>query len=358
METTIQNPSCFLYGPGIAKFEDSPYPIIKDQHDVILRIAYVGVCGSDVHFWIHGGIIDKVDPSHPLIMGHEASGVVYEVGSAVSSLRVGDKVAIEPGYPCRRCRTCKAGRYNLCAKMTFAADPLYSHGALTKYFKMPEDFCYKLPDFLGLDEGVLVEPLAVAVHVCRLADVRVGQDVVIFGAGTIGLLCAAVAKAMGAKNIISVDVNDARLEFARRFAATGTFKPTREDTSFEIARKINKLHDSDEGADVVLEATGTESCIEAGILALRRGGTFVQAGLGKLKVQFPIATLSEKEISMKGCFRYNAGDYDLALHLLESKRVIVKELITGVEPFERATHAWERTRKGEGIKNLIRGPQD
>jgi D-xylulose reductase len=113
----------------------------------------------------------------------------------------------------------------------------------------------------------------------------------------------------------------------------------------------------DEGVDTVLEATGAEICIEAGIHVLKKGGTFIQAGLGKPKIQFPIATLSEKEINMKGCFRYNAGDYDLALHLLESKEVTVKRLITSVEPFERATNAWERTRKGEGIKNLIRAPQ-
>lgn len=291
-------------------------------------------------------------------MGHEASGTIHEVGSAVSSLKVGDKVAIEPGFPCRRCKTCKAGRYNFCSKMNFAVDPPYSHGTLTKFFKMPEDFCYKLPSFIGLDEGVMVEPLSVAVHVCRLADVRLGQDVVVFGAGTIGLLCSAASRAMGARKIVCVDVNASRLEFARTFAATHTYQPTNGDTSEEIARTIQKVHELDEGADIVLEATGAEICIEAGIHVLKKGGTFVQAGLGKPKIQFPITTLSEKEINMKGCFRYNAGEYELALHLLESKKVTMKQLITSVEPFEQATDAWERTKKGKGIKNLIRGPQD
>lgn len=374
MANKLSNPSCFLYGPGEAKFEDSPYPRIEDQYDVVLRIAYVGVCGSDVrpsnylllitikqsqvHFWNDGGIINKISASQPLIMGHEASGIVHEVGSAVKALRIGDKVAIEPGQPCRRCKSCKAGRYNICSKMRFAADPPYSHGALTKYFKMPEDFCYKLPDFMGLDEGVLVEPLAVAVHVARLADIKAGQNVVVFGAGTVGLLCAAVAKAMGAKQIISVDVNGARLEFARRFAATGTFQPVREDSAEVSARKITALRGLEDGADAILEATGVGVCIETGIYTAKRGGTFIQAGLGKPRIEFPIVTLSEKEINMKGCFRYNAGDYDLALHLLESGKISVKELISSEEPFERATYAWERTKRGEGIKNLIRGPQD
>jgi D-xylulose reductase len=299
-----------------------------------------------VHFWTHGGIISKVDPAHPLVMGHEASGTVHEIGEAVTSLKIGDKIAIEPGYPCRRCKVCKAGRYNFCPGMTFAADPPNSHGALTKFFKMPEDFCYKLPEFMGLDEA----------HITRLADIRVGQDVVIFGAGTIGLLCAAVAVSMGARKIISVDVSPSRLEFARKFAATGTFESTPGIAAEEIAQSIKEMYALGAGADAVMEATGVEPCIEAGVHVLRSGGTFVQAGLGKSKVQFPIVALSEKELHLKGSFRYCAGDYDLAIHLLECGKVKVKELITAVEPFERTIFAWERTKKGEGIKSLIRGP--
>lgn len=289
-------------------------------------------------------------------MGHETSGTIHEIGTAVTSLKVGDEVAIEPGQPCRRCKTCKAGRYNLCPKMKFAADPPFSNGTLTKYFKLPEDFCYKLPSSMGLDEGVLVEPLAVAVHASRLADIKAGHSVVVFGAGTVGLLCAAVAKAMGARKVISVDVNDSRLEFVQKFADAVTYHPGRDELPEATAANIIKIYRLDEGSDIVLEATGAESCIEAGISVLKQGGICVQIGLGKSKVQFPIVKLSEKEMNMKGCFRYNAGDFDLAMHLLESKKVSVKELITGVEPFERATVAWERTKKGDGIKNLIQGP--
>ncbi|KUJ16156.1 sorbitol dehydrogenase [Mollisia scopiformis] len=358
MSSSLANPSCYLYGPGDARIEESVYPTIEDPHDVVVRIAYVGVCGSDVHFWSHGGIVNKVSETNPIIMGHEASGIVHEIGSAVSTLKIGDKVAIEPGQPCRRCKACKAGHYNLCSTMKFAADPPHSHGALRRYFKMPEDYCYKLPSSMGLDEGVLVEPLAVAVHVARLAEIKAGQDVVVFGAGTVGFLCAAVAKAMGAKKIISVDVNGSRLKFAKKFAATGTFLPSREDSAEDSARKIIEENGLDEGADAVLEATGVEICIETGIYTAKRGGTFIQAGLGKSKIQFPIVKLSEKEINMKGCFRYNAGDYELAMHFLESGKISVKELISSEEPFERATYAWDKTKRGEGIKNLIRGPQD
>ena len=306
--------------------------------------------------WTHGGFTQKI--SQPLIIGHEASGTVHEVGISVTSLKVGDRVAVEPGYPCRRCKVCKAGKYNFCDKMTFAAAPPTSHGTLTKFFKIPEDFCYKLPDTVDLDEGVLVEPLAVAVHVTKLADVKLGQSVVIFGAGTIGLLCAAVSKAMGAGKVISVDVNDSRLEFAAKFASTGTYLPNAAQSAEETAQAIKDKYSLEEGADAVIEATGAGPCTEAGIHVLSYGGSFVQAGLGKPVIQFPIMALSEKELHVKGSFRYNGGDYDQAIHLLESGKVSLKELITAVEPFERATHAWERTRSGTGIKTLIQGPQD
>ena len=299
-----------------------------------------------------------IDPSNPLIMGHEASGTVHEIGTAVSSLKIGDRVAIEPGYPCRRCRNCKSGLYNLCPDMRFAASPPDSHGTLRKYFKIPEDFCYKLPDFMGLDEGVLVEPLAVAVHTVRLAGIKVGQNVVVFGAGTLGLLCAAVSRALGARKVLSVDVNESRLEFAKRYAATGTHQPSREDEAEESARKIREMYSLMEGADAVLEATGAEICIETGIHILHPGGTLIQAGLGKSKIQFPVVALSEKEINMKGSFRYSSGDYEMGLHLLESGKVSFKGLITGIVQFEKATSAWESTRRGDGIKNLIQGPKD
>ena len=306
--------------------------------------------------WTQGGFSQRIQD--PLVIGHEASGTVHEIGTSVTSLKLGDRVAIEPGFPCRRCKSCKAGRYNFCPMMTFAAAPPASHGTLTKFFKMPEDFCYKLPETIGLDEGVLVEPLAVAVHVARLAYIGVGQSVVIFGAGTIGLLCAAVAKTMGAGKIISVDINEERLEFAARFASTGTYLPVITQSAEETAQAIKEDYNLGQGADVVLEATGADSCIEAGIHVLRSGGSFVQAGLGKSKIQFPIVALSEKELHMKGSFRYNAGDFDMAMYLLGSGKISLKELITAVEPFERATHAWERTRKGGGIKTLIQGPQN
>jgi D-xylulose reductase len=187
--------------------------------------------------------------------------------------------------------------------------------------------------------------------------VKLHQSVVVFGAGTVGLMCAAVAKAMGASNIVSVDTNSTRLEFAKEFASNASYLPSRSDTVEEMTEAIVSQNGLGRGADAVLEATGAEACIEAGIHVLRHGGTFVQVGLGKEKVQFPIVLAAEKEVCLRGSFRYAAGDFELAVELLQTGKVKTKDLITNIVDFEHATEAWELTRKGVGIKNMIRGPK-
>lgn len=321
----------------------------------------------------------KVSPTNPIVMGHEASGTIFSLASPSSpptgGLRPGDRVAIEPGFPCRSCSVCKSGKYNLCRLMRFAAaprngDPAQStHGTLSKYFRIPSDFCYRVPDAVGLDEAVLVEPLAVAVHAAKLAGVRHGQRVAVFGAGTIGVFCAAVARAFGAAGVVVVDVLERKLEFAKRFVEKGGVEgvsPEKEKSPEENARRIVQaaagISSSSSpsptylpGVDVVLEATGAEACVQMGIHALSPGGTFIQVGLGKSLLQFPMVVMSEKELNLKGCFRYGAGDFETALALMAEGAVPVRRLISSEVPFERATEAWERTARGEGIKNLIRG---
>ncbi|KAF2202672.1 sorbitol dehydrogenase [Delitschia confertaspora ATCC 74209] len=349
----MQNPSWFLYGPGSAKLQDVPIPTIKHEHDVIVRIKYVGVCGSDVHFWRHGGIGLKVNPSQPLILGHEASGVISSIGSAVQSVKVGDKVAIEPGFPCRRCKACKNGTYNLCSTMKFAAAPPDTHGCLTKYFVAPEDFVYKIPDEMDLEEAVLVEPTAVAVHAVRLAKVGYGESVVVFGSGTVGLLCGAVARALGASRVIMVDILRKKLEFAKTFVECETFLPNIEATAEHNANHILDIFGISEGVDAVIEASGAELSAQTGIFALKTGGNYVQTGIGKSKIEIPILALSEKELRVRGCFRYGAGDYDMALKLIREGHVTPNSLVSSITPLEHATIAWEKTARGEGIKNLI-----
>lgn len=311
---------------------------------------------SQVHFWRHGGISKKVDPALGLVMGHEASGTIHSVGPSVTSAKPGDLVSIEPGVPCRYCKPCKSGSYHLCQCMRFAAAPPDSPGTLSKYFRVAEDFVYKVPDGVGLDEAVLAEPLAVAVHAVKLADVRPGEVVAIMGAGTVGLMCASVAWVFGARKVIVSDILEKKLDFAKRFLKEGTevFQPNDGSTAEEEAERLS----GGEDIDAVIEASGAPSAIEMGIHVLRPGGKYVQTGLGKPKIEFPIVTLSEKELLVRGCFRYGSGDFELAAEMLRSGAVKVKSLITGYVDFENATEAWDMTARGESIKTLIRGVQD
>ncbi|KAL3602525.1 hypothetical protein FPOAC2_06835 [Fusarium poae] len=242
--------------------------------------------------------------------------------------------------------------------MKFAADPPFTHGTLSRFFKIPEDFAYKLPDSISLEEAVLVEPLGVAVHGVGLADIRPGQNVIVQGAGTVGCLTAATAKAYGAKTVIITDINPEKLAFAKRVVDCHTFQPRLDATPEEEAVRLVKEGGLGLGADTVLECTGVEVSAHTGILCVAPGGIFIQIGLGKPIQSLPIHAMCEKEITMKTCFRYGPGDFEIALGLLESRKVSVTTFISSIVPFEKAPEAWERTMRGEGVKNLIKGVED
>lgn len=352
---TDSNLSFVLKKPLEVSFEERPIPPLQSDRDVLVAIKQTGICGSDVHYWLEGRIGQYVVEA-PMVLGHESAGVVHAVGSAVTSLKVGDRVALEPGAPCRHCESCLSGKYNLCVDMQFAATPPF-HGTLTGYYALPDDFCYKLPDHVSFEEGALVEPLAVAVHLVRQAVITPGQSVVVMGAGPVGLLCCAVAKAYGASKVVSVDIQPSRLEFAAKFAATHTFTPGRVPAE-ENAQKLLREADLPNGADAIIDASGAEPSIQTSIHAVRKGGTYVQGGMGKLDITFPIVAMCTKEITAKGSFRYGPGDYKLAVELIGSGKINVKQLITGRVKFEEAKEAFEDVKVGKGIKIMIAGPNN
>ncbi|KAK4503443.1 hypothetical protein PRZ48_004358 [Zasmidium cellare] len=350
-----ENLSFVLQKPGAVTFEPRPTPTLTDPFSVIVNVKWTGICGSDVHYWVHGAIGQFIVKA-PMVLGHESSGVVTEVGSQVKSLKVGDRVAMEPGIPCRRCVRCKDGKYNLCPDMRFAATPPYD-GTLCKFYSLPEDFCYKLPENVSLEEGALVEPLSVGVHITRQANVQPGNSIVVFGAGPVGLLCMAVAKAFGATKIVAVDINEERLKFAKKYAATHTIVSQKESAQ-DAAQRITSDCDLGSGADVVIDASGAEPAIQTSIHVLRVGGTYVQGGMGKADITFPIGAMCAKELNVKGSFRYGGGDYALAVELIATGRVDVKELITGKVKFTEAEKAFAEVKAAKGIKTLIEGVED
>ncbi|KAI1109744.1 GroES-like protein [Nemania sp. NC0429] len=355
--TKASNLSFVLNKPLSVSFEDRPLPPLSpSDNDVLVAVNYTGICGSDVHYWQHGAIGHFV-VKDPMVLGHESSGTVVRAGPGVTTLRPGDRVALEPGYPCRRCAPCLGGRYNLCPDMRFAATPPYD-GTLTGFWTAPADFCYKLPDNVSLREGALVEPLAVAVHIVRQASVAPGQSVVVMGAGPVGLLCGAVARAFGATTVVSVDIVESKLRFAASFCATHTYASRRvaaEDNAASIRALSPALAG---GADAVIDASGAEPSIQTSLHVVRTGGTYVQGGMGRDNITFPIMALCIKEVTAKGSFRYGSGDYRLAVELVAGGKVDVGRLISDVVAFKDAETAFEKVKQGEVIKILIGGPNE
>lgn len=353
-------------------FEDRPVPAIWNATDVLVRIGVTGISSSDVsgnplnigfhvlkikqmRYWEHGHIGDCVLEA-PMVLGHGSSGTVVAVGPDCCHLEPGDRVVLEPGIPCRLCQFCKSGKYNLCKRMRFAATPPHD-GMLANFYVLPGDFCVRLPACMSLEEGALVEPLAVGVHACRQAEIKPGNSVVVFGAGPIGLLCAAVARSFGAIQIVMVDIFESRLEFAATYAATGVFNATHSNAPSENAGEIIERFGLGWGADIAIDTSGALKSINTAIHVLRSGGTYVQVGMGVDEISFPITAMRTKEITMRGSFRYGPGDYKLAVDLVASGSVSVDALITDIFKFEEAETAFEAQKSGKAIKILIKGQE-
>jgi D-xylulose reductase len=359
-----QNPSFVLRAVKDVAIEERPEPPAPSAHDVIVHVAQTGICGSDVHYWQRGRIGPYV-LSGPMVLGHESSGVVAKVGSGVTHLAAGDKVAMEPGVPCRRCEYCRGGVYQHCQGMVFAATPPHD-GTLQKYYTNASDFCYKLPDSMDLEEGAMVEPVSVAVSVVSTAGNLANSTVVVMGCGPIGILCQAVARAQGASKVIGVDVVQARLDLAKEYGADATYMPSRAapdtspmDHAEAVARQMKEELGLEDGPDYVLECTGAEPCIQLAACVACPGATIVQAGMGKEVVAFPITTVCTQGLVVKGSIRYVAGAYPAAIDLISKGKIDVKRLITHRFKFEQSEEAFELVRAGRSdvFKVMIQGVQ-
>ncbi|KAG9006635.1 hypothetical protein FRB94_000561 [Tulasnella sp. JGI-2019a] len=353
-------------------YEERPIPELAAD-EVLVEVKKTGICGSDVHYLTHGRIGDFIVEA-PMVLGHESAGIVAKVGSKVKHLKAGDRVAMEPGQSCRVCHHCKTGRYNLCPDMMFAATPPYD-GTLARYYKVPADLAYLLPENLTLEDGAMIEPLAVGIHsVYALAHTKPNQNVAVFGAGPVGLLCMAVARAVGARRVIAIDIAKTRLDFAKSYAATDIFSPPEKKEgegpveysrrSAELMRKELSLAErGPEGVDVIIEATGAAVCVQTGVFLIKPEGTFIQVGMGASEITFPIVSALVKEIIFRGSFRYGPGDYALAISLVAQGKIDLKPLVTHRYKFDDAVEAFEAMKAGKGkdgkgvIKAIIDGPE-
>ena len=335
-----------FYMTGIEKMEagEAPMPVLGPT-DVLIKVKAVGICGSDLHYYSKGRIGNfVVEP--PYILGHEASGEVVEIGSDVKTLKVGDRVCMEPGVPCMACEQCLTGHYNLCKTLTFWATPPY-HGCLCEYVKHPAAFTFKIPDNMSYVEGALVEPLAVGLHACNLGDVKLGDTVVIIGAGCIGLVTLLSAKARGATKIIIGDMIDKRLEKAAELGAI-----TVNTANVSLGDKVMELTDG-RGADVVLDCAGFSATVQEAIKAAKLAGTIVLVGLGADKLDgVDSGMMSEKELTLKSVFRYR-NVYPTAINAISDGKIDVKAIVSHSFKFDDTVNAYATCTKD--IKNVVKG---
>ncbi|ORZ16577.1 sorbitol dehydrogenase-2 [Absidia repens] len=333
-------------------FENRPVPEIG-HGDVLVNIKATGICGSDVHYWLKGGVGSFI-VKKPMVLGHESAGIIAAVGPGVTNLKVGDRVALEPGVACRMCEQCKQGRYNLCPEMVFAATPPYD-GTLCNYYRHAADFCYKLPDHVTLEEGALIEPLSVGIHAARRSQIRSGHRVFIFGAGPVGLLTAAAAKAAGASHITIADITPSRLEFAKTYCTNSQVlleRPEQGEPNIEYSRRTAaKILETEQLSDVVIDCTGAETCVQTAVLLTKNGGSVVLVGMGAAVQSLPIADISAREVDIKGIFRY-CNTYPMAVEMLASGAIDVKPLITHSYSLEDSVKAFEHAR--DGTDNAIK----
>ena len=309
--------------------------------DVLVRIARVGVCASDVHYYTHGRI-GKFVVEAPIVLGHESSGVVEAVGAEVMTLSPGDRVALEPGYPCRRCVYCKTGRYNLCPHMTFMATPPVN-GAFSQYVVWPEDFTFKVPPELSGDAAALLEPLAVGLWATRRGEVKVGDAVAVFGAGPIGCTTIQAAKAAGATTIVAVDLEPFRLDLARQVGATHTVNGRDGDAVKRVRELTGQpgLPGEYAGPDVAFETAGSLATCRMAISAPRPGGVAVLVGLPPDPlVPLDIVGAASREVDIRGLFRY-ANCYPAAIELVRTGQVDLDALVTQRFALERVQEALE-----------------
>lgn len=300
---------------------DRPAPV-PGPGQVLIRVTAVGVCGSDVHYWARGAIGPFVVRG-PLILGHEAAGEVVALGTGVTQLQVGDRVAMEPGVPCGRCPQCRSGRYNLCPDVVFWATPPVD-GTFCEYVVHPAPFCFRLPPGCSDEAGALAEPLSTGVHAVRRGRVGLGARVVVTGLGPIGLMAAMAAFSAGASTVFGIDPVPGRRALAATIGVTG----------------LSPVDPAPDGLDIAIECSGAASAIAACCAALRPGGALVQVGMGTPEVTLPLTRMQVAEIDVLPVFRY-ADTYPAAIALIASGRAPVERLITHRFPMRRVQEAFE-----------------
>ena len=318
---------------GELSIREIALPTEVGPNDVKISIHTVGICGSDVHYYEYGAIGPFV-VKEPMVLGHEASGTVVEVGNAVKNLKPGDRVCMEPGIPDPNSRASRLGIYNLDPAVRFWATPPI-HGVLTSYVIHPAAYTFKLPENVSFAEGAMVEPLAVGMHAAVKAKIKPGDLAVVMGAGPIGIVTALAAIAGGCSQVVLTDVQQPKLDLA---GALGPIRPV--NVAKEKLRAVIDDLTEGWGADIVFEASGSPVAIQGVHEPLCPGGRIVLVGLPIKPVSWDLVALSAKEASIETVFRY-AHVYPRALALMGSGKIDVKPLISRTFEFQDSVEAFD-----------------
>lgn len=337
-----------MLGIGKMGFEEREITKPKDD-EVLVKLEYVGICGSDLHYYESGAIGDYV-VKPPFVLGHEPGGTVVEVGKNVSHLKVGDRVALEPGKTCGHCEFCKTGRYNLCPDVVFFATPPVD-GVFQEYVAHEADLCFKLPDNVSTLEGALIEPLAVGFHAAIQGDAHLGQKAVVMGAGCIGLVSMMALKARGVSEVYVVDIMEKRLQKALELGADGVINGAEED----VEERMKELTRG-AGADLVVETAGTEITTRQAISVAKKGANIVLVGYSRTgEMTLPMSLALDKELTFKTVFRYR-NIYPMAIEAVAQGKVNLKGIVTDIFDLDDVQNAMDHSvnNKADIVKAVIR----
>jgi L-iditol 2-dehydrogenase len=337
-----------MTAPREIRILERPVPRIQSD-EVLVRLEHVGICGSDLHYFEHGRIGDFV-VEYPFVLGHEAAGTVVETGRDVLGLKVGERVALEPGIPCGVCDFCLSGKYNLCDEVRFFATPPID-GVFQEYVAHKAAYSFKLPDSVSTLEGALIEPLAVGFHAANQSDPKPGQSAIVYGAGCIGLMTMMALRAKGIEDICVVDVVPVRLQKAMQLHATWVV-----DASKSEASPVYQSSSTWKGFDIAVDTSGAQSAIDNAVQVLKKGATLVFVGYSRAgRMDLPLSAALNKELQFKTVFRYR-NIYPMAIEAVASGEIHPADIVTDFFDFTDIQTAMEKSilEKTRIVKSVIR----
>ncbi|HBP37879.1 MAG TPA: galactitol-1-phosphate 5-dehydrogenase, partial [Clostridiales bacterium] len=309
--------------------QEMPVPDIG-REEVLVRVKACAICGSDVH-GMDGSTGRRIPP---VVMGHEASGVIEAVGCAVSQYRAGDRVTFDSTVYCQKCNFCKRGEVNLCDNrrvIGVSCAEYRRNGAFAEYVAVPQHILYRLPDGLSFERAAMVEPLSIALHAVSRAPALLNANAVVVGAGMIGLLIIQLLRLAGCRQIIAVDLKQEKLDLAVKFGATAVWKAGAADANAAAATAaIGELTDGT-GADVAFEVVGLNSTVQMAVAVLRKGGSLTLVGNLSPVAEIPLQAIVTREISLRGSCA-SAGEYAGSLDLIAAGKIDVDSFISAVAP--------------------------